>query len=245
MNSPRRFLNAISQHGRRVPAVAAAVAAVALGVVGFAPAAGATGGTSNGVAGYSVEPSGGLASASVTFTVPTISCTRSDDTTGAYQEDGVYTLDLSIYALVQTLCSSTGPTDQYVFATSAGAFTEPGAAAGDIVVASLFQSGSATWAEIHDLTNGDYWVANNPANQAETTAWIGTLNPYYLGLHIPTYTKIHFSNATVNGDDIGFASVGATSYETVDSANVVIAKPSALTTTGTGTTFSVKFKHAS
>ncbi len=99
-------------------------------------------GTSDGVAGYSVEPSAELASASVTFTVPTISCTRSDDTTGAFQEDGVYTLDLTTYALVETFCSSTGPAYQYLFATADGSFVESGAATSDTVVASLFQSGS-------------------------------------------------------------------------------------------------------
>jgi hypothetical protein len=241
---------------RKLSAAVAGLAALSVGALGFAASAGAAGpaplarpltiqgvGTSNGVAGYYSGPTGGLASASVTFTVPKITCTTSDNSKGAIQYDGVYTLALDVYALVGTSCGSGGPSYQYYFATKAGAFTESGAAPGDVVVTSLFQSGSATYAEIHDLTANVYWFADNTVNQGDTNVAIGALNGTYTGVPVPTYTTVKLSNATVNGDYLGFDSPGE--YNTVNpSDSVLIAKPSKLKTTATGSSFSVAFKHA-
>ncbi len=242
--------------GRKLSAAVAGLAALSVGTLGLASGAGAAGaaplstrplttegaGTSNGLAGYLVGPTGGLASASVTFTVPKITCSSTDKSDSATQYDGVYTLALDVYALVGTFCTSTGPSYQYVFATEAGSFDEPGAAAGDVVVASFSESGSATWAKIHDLTNGAYWFADNSVNQGDTSAAIGALNDTYQGLPIPTYTKVNFSNATANGDYLGFESPGK--YNTVNTSYAkVIAKPSSLKTTAAGSAFSLTFKH--
>jgi hypothetical protein len=242
--------------GRKVSAAVAGLAALSVGTLGFASGAGAAGGvplarhlaieaagTSNGVAGYYFSPTGGLASASVTFTVPKVTCTKSDKSKDAVQYEGVYTLALDVYALVGTSCSSTGTSYQYYFSTKAGAFTEPGAAPGDTVVTSLFQSGSSTFAEIHDLTANLYWVANNPVNQGDTAVALGALNGTYTGVPIPTYTTVQFSNATVNGDYLGFDSPGQ--YNTVNSSDsVLIAKAGKLKTSASGSSFSVTFEHA-
>jgi hypothetical protein len=248
--------------GRKASAVVAGLAAISLGTLSFASGAGAAGagaagaapraghlaiegtGTSNGLAGYYVGPSGGLASASVTFTVPKVTCTKSDKNKGAIQYEGVYTLALDVYALVGTSCSSTGVSDNYYFSTSAGSFTEPGAAPGDVVVASVFESRSATWAELHDLTANLYWVANNPANQGDTAVAIGALNGTYSSVPVPTYTTVQFSNATVNGDYLGFDS--PSQINTVNASDsVLIAKAGKLKTNGAGSSFSVTFEHAS
>ena len=69
----------------------------------------------------------------------------------------------------------------------AGSFDKPGAAAGDVVVASLFQSGSTTFAEIHDLTANVVWFANNNVNQGDTVVDIGTLSEAP-GRWVPTFT---------------------------------------------------------
>jgi hypothetical protein len=244
------------RRSRKLSAALAGLAALSVGTLGFASGAGAAGaaplarplaieaaGRSNGVAGYYVTPTGGLASASVTFTVPTITCTTSDDSKAAVQYEGVYTLALDVYALVGTSCGSTGPLYQYYFRTSAGAFTEPGAAPGDVVVASVFQSASATWAELHDLTANVYWFADNSVNQGDTSIAIGALNGTYASVPIPTYTKVKFFNATVNGDYLGFDS--PSQFNTVNpSDSVLIAKSGKLATTATGSSFSVTFKHA-
>lgn len=242
---------------RGVSVAMVGLAALAAGTIGFSSVAGAASaaprlarpaairadaGTSNYLAGYKVSPTNGLASASVTFTVPSITCSPTDKSQGATQWDGVYTDTLDTYALVATICTSSGPSYEYAFATEAASYVEAGAAAGDVVVASLFQSATATFAVIHDLTDNDYWFADNSVNQGDTTVDIGALNDTYVGTPIPTYAKAKFSNATLNGDYLGFES--PLQYNTVSSIDTV-AKSSALTTTASGSSFSTKFVHAS
>jgi hypothetical protein len=240
------------QHRGRAAALVAAMAALSVATLGFASAAGAAGNVprlekpsgieaasaSTYLAGYQVSPSGGLASASVTFTVPTITaCTAAN----AIQLDGVYTNTFNSFALVQTSCP--GPLYQYIFATEAGTKGgEGGVAPGDVVVTSLFQSESATSVEIHDLTNGAYWFDQSRINQRDTNVDIGTLSWTSYGLPVPTFTKVKFTNATVNGDYLGFDSL--TRYNAFNGGDLVI-KSGALTTSATGSSFSDKFKAAS
>ncbi len=77
------------RQGGRLTAVVAGAAALGGATLGFASAAGAAGNApklvkplgaspSTYLAGYQDTPTGGLASASVTFTVPKISCTTGD-----------------------------------------------------------------------------------------------------------------------------------------------------------------------
>ena len=195
-------------HGGRVATLAAGMAALSVATLGFASAAGGTtpslvkplgASASTYLAGYQATPTGGLASASVTFTVPTVSCTATDKADSAMEWTGVYTNTLETEAFVDGFCESSGPIYSYVLATEAGSFVQPGAAAGDVVVASLFQSGTSTRAEIHDLTNGQYWFDDNSINQGDTIVDIGTLTEAP-EVPIPTFTKLKFTNATVNGD---------------------------------------------
>jgi hypothetical protein len=240
-----------AQRGRKLFATMAVSAALAAGTLGVLSAPGAAGASAPVVipdtasslylAGYQIAPTGGLASASDTFTVPTISCPGKDIAEDATQYDGVYTDDVLNYAFVTTECTSTGPSYFFNFATEAGSFDEPGPVPGDTVVASLFESGSATWAEIHDLTQNLYWVANNDINEGETVVDIGTLNAIYEGLAVPTYTNVKFSNATVNGDYLGFDS--PTRYNTYK-GSVLIVKTGGLKTSATGSSFSTTFKHS-
>ena len=80
------------RHCGRATALVAGMAALAVATLGFASAAGAAGNaprldkpsgidgasSSGYLGGYQATPTGGLASASVTFTVPTVSCTPTD-----------------------------------------------------------------------------------------------------------------------------------------------------------------------
>jgi hypothetical protein len=252
----RNHARGVSRWGRTLTVAFGGLAALSVGTVGFASGADAAGpaplprhlaieaaGSSNGLAGYYLPPTGGLASASVTFTVPKVTCTKSDKSKDAVQYEGVYTIALDVYALVGTSCSSTGTAYQYFFSTNAGSFTESGAAPGDTVVTSVFESKSSTYAEIHDLTANLYWVASNPVNQGDTAIAIGALNGTYNGVPIPTYTTVKFSNATVNGDYLGFDS--PEQVNTVNASDsVLIAKAGKLKTTGAGSSFSVSFEHA-
>ena len=251
----RRTMYSTSPPRGRVATLVAGMAALAVATLGFASAAGAAGNApslqkpsviegasaSGYLAGYQATPTGGLASASVTFTVPTISCTPKEIADGAVEWAGVYTDTESAQAFVDAFCTSSVPTYHYVLKTLAGGFSQP-AAAGDVVVASLFQSATSTWAEIHDLTNGQYWFDDNSANQGDTVVDIGTFSYAYDGVLVPTFKKIKFTNATVNGDYLGFDS--PTEYNTLNGGDLVI-KAGALTTGATGSSFSDTFKHAS
>jgi hypothetical protein len=235
------------------------LAAIAVATLGFSSVAGAAGaappvvkppagaqtlaaGSSAYLAGYQATPTGGLASASVTFTVPKISCTAADKKKSAIVWNGIYTDSLSTYAFVASLCNSSSAQYDWVFATKAGSFDEPGAAAGDVVIASLFQSGSSTYAEIHDLTANEYWFANNTVNQGDSVVDIGTFNEVSSGRPVPTFTKTNFTNATVNGDYLGFDS--PTEFNALNGGDLLV-KSGKLTTTGTGSVFSETFEHAS
>jgi hypothetical protein len=248
--------------GRMARLFAALTAMAALGVatLGFAAAAGAAGAaprlqksparihfganSSSYLAGYQVTPSGGLASASATFTVPAVSCTAADTDNDAEEFNGVYTDTQTTYAFEETYCPFSGPpVYAYAFGTLAGDFIDTGAAPGDVVVTSLFQSGGATWAEIHDLTNGMYWYANNSANQGDTVVDIGTFNNDQYGSPVPTFKKIKFTNTTVNGDYLGFDNPAQ--VDAVNGDGRVLIQTGNLTTSGTGSSFSVTFKHAS
>jgi hypothetical protein len=193
------------------------------------------------LAGYQATPSGGLASASVTFTVPVISCTPADKSHLANEWNGVYTDKLKTYGFVDGYCTSSGPAYDSVFSTLAGTFDKTGAAAGDVVVSSLFQSGTSTWAEIHDLTAGVHWFADNPTNQGDTVVDLGTFNEVPEGTPVPTFSKTKFTSATVNGDYLGFD--GPTPVNALNGGDLLM-KAGALVTSGTGSSCSVKFKHA-
>jgi hypothetical protein len=256
MNTPQYLAHAVLRRRRLVPV---ALAAVAMGTLGFASGAGAApspvvggsgvisnaAGASTQLAGYQVAPSGGLASANVTFTVPTITCTSADKTDIADMFDGVFTADVDVDALVESYCTSTGTHTDFFVSTPGGSLTEPGPAPGDTVVASMFQSGTGTGANVHDVTSGAYWFEDDSANVGDTTIDIGSLNQFQLtNSPVPTFTKVHFSNATVNGDYLGFTGVGAAQFNDLNGGDLLI-KSGALSTTGAGTTFADTFKHAS
>ena len=110
-------------HGGRVATLAAGMAALSVATLGFASAAGGTtpslvkplgASASTYLAGYQATPTGGLASASVTFTVPTVSCTATDKADSAIEWTGVYTNTLETEAFVDGFCESSGPIYSYV-----------------------------------------------------------------------------------------------------------------------------------
>jgi hypothetical protein len=236
--------------GGRATVLVAAMAAFSVATLGFATDTSAAGNAlrletpsgasaSTYLAGYQATPSYGLASASVTFTVPTITCTATDSADSAILNNGVYTDNLYTEAFVYDYCPPSGPPVYRVqVQTPSSSLIYIGPAAGDVVVASLFQSGTSTVAEIHDLTAHLNWISDSNENQGETVVDIGT----YTGHRVPTFTKVRFTNATVNGNYLGFDS--PTRYNTLNGGDLLI-KSSALTTSGTGSTFVDEFKAAS
>ena len=247
--------NSTRRNGRREKSCLAALmgsAALTVSAFALAPSAGAAEpGPATGVkpaaasssaylGGFQAVPAGGLASASATFTIPTVHCTKSEDDDGARESNGVYTDSQSVVAWITVHCTTAGPQYDYQFSTPSGAFDEPNAKPGDVVVTSLFESGSASYAEIHDLTNHDYWFASDPTDVGDTTVDLGTFNDLSVfDLPVADFGKVSFSSVTVNGDDLGFDS--PTRFNAVSDSDVLI-KTGGLSTTGAGSAFSATFK---
>jgi hypothetical protein len=234
----------------------AGTAAFAGATVGFTSFAGATtpmapsvpavhpDGVSAGtyLAGYQATPPGGVASASATFTVPKATCTTKDDHDDAQFDLGLDTTDFKVWSYFNVSCGASGISYSYFLGTPSGVTLEP-AGAGDTVVTSVFESATATYAEVHDLTNHQYWLNSYTSTVESTGVQIGSFN--FVGQNaepIPTFSKATLSNATVNGDYLGFES--PTEYNALD-GGVTLVKSGHLATGATGSTFPVTFEHAS
>jgi hypothetical protein len=186
-------------------------------------------------AGWSATPLHGLASASATFKIPTLNCSSSN---GNQLYFGPFT-NVDTWSTIRLSCSGTTPTYSYWLSTPAGLVDEPGAAAGDVVVTSLFQTSSYTEAEIHDLTNGQYWVAADDAGGTATGVSFGENEPYATAA-IPPFTPVTFSQVQVNGDYIGFES--PTQYN-LNRGSGTLVSSGALS--DNGSSFKVTFKQSS
>ena len=227
-------------HSIRVSAACLGLAGAAGLTLGTAPTAVAASrdlaaSTSSYLAGYQATPSAGLASASAEFKVPTVTCTT---TKFGYEYFGVYTNDISLTAWVGAYCNYqvTGPSYFYIVQTPAGSFQEP-AAPGDQVVTSIFQTSTTSQAEVHDLTNGQFWYAND-GNLGESTINIGG----YIDPSVPSFPHFAMTNAQINGDYLAFES--PTQYSDYNGTRPLVLS-GALTTTASGTSFGVTFKHSS
>jgi hypothetical protein len=186
------------------------------------------------VAGYIDTPSGGLASASVTFKIPAVNCTVTPDATVS---EGVITTSLSTLALAQESCASGTPDYSFTVATPAGSAAGlAGASPGDTVVASMFQSGTSTYADIRDLTSNTHWQEIDATNVGDTGVGIGT----YLTGPVASFATTTMKNAQVNGQYLGFQS--PVQFKSVSTHPLVTS--SALTTNASGTKFTLTFKHS-
>jgi hypothetical protein len=185
-------------------------------------------------AGWAADTPHGLASVSTTFRIPTLNCSTDIDDP-LYL--GVFTNTGSSYSTIRLLCDGTNPTYTYWLATPAGLIQEPGAAAGDVVVVSMFQTASWTEAEIHDVTNGQYWVADTAAGGTGIDPGIGVNEPYATA-PLPPITPATFSAVEVNGDNLGFESPAQ--YELVRSETLFTSSG----LSSTGSKFTVTFKHS-
>jgi hypothetical protein len=185
-------------------------------------------------AGYVDTPSGGLASASVTFQIPTVNCTV---TPNATVSEGVNTSTLRTWALAQESCSSGTPGYSFTVGTPAGSASDlAGASPGDTVVTSMFQSGTSTYADIRDLTSSAHWFEADPTNVGDTGIGIGA----YLTERVASFTTTTMSNAQVNGESLGFERPSG--YRDF-STHTLVAR-SALTTTASGTSFALTFRNS-
>ena len=113
------FTSTAGWRRRACTPILAGAAALTVGAIAFAPSAGAAGlsplvkpaaGSSSSayLGGYQATPSGGLASASTTFTMPKLTCTTAQDNEGAAILFGVYTDNLDVYAFATGQCTDGG-----------------------------------------------------------------------------------------------------------------------------------------
>lgn len=232
----------------RVIGAVAGAAALSVSTIGFAAAASAQtqqpsrpGNThtvyqSSFLGGYSATPAGGLASASVAFKIPTVNCPVNGTQEMTYF--GAYTALVDVFALIQIFCNGVDPAQySYSFGTPAGTSQEP-AAAGDTVVTSIFQTSSTSEAEIHDITNGEYWVADD-SSRSDTTVELGALTGTQYGYLEPAFSPVSVYNAELNGDYLGFQD--GIQYDAVD-GNRVTVKCGNLKTNARGTSFTLTYK---
>jgi hypothetical protein len=184
--------------------------------------------------GYVDTPSGGLASASVTFKIPVVNCTVTPD---AAVSEGVVTSTFGTSALAQESCASGSPSYSFSVATPAGSASNlAGASPGDTVVASMFQSGTSTDADIRDLTSNTHWFESDPTNVGDTGIGIGA----FLNGPVASFATTTMKNAQVNGQYLGFQS--PSQFKDVSTHTLVAS--SALTTSAKGTSFTLTFKHS-
>jgi hypothetical protein len=191
-----------------------------------------TAGNTDGFAGYLANPDNGFASASTTFVAPAESnCSNNTGLVfGVLGTSGG--TSAGIYA-----CGPGGGYD-YLAETPAGVVEEP-ATPGDTIVASVFETGKWTEAEVHDITNGQYWDATYTANAGDTGVDIGVETDE--GPPIVSFPAVSFTLCEVNGDYLGFESperLRATAFET----NRVLMSSGSLT--DHGTSFRVTFKQS-
>jgi len=190
-------------------------------------------------AGYLATPANGFASASTTFVVPTeSSCSDTYDSLSLVF--GVITNDLSTEAGIYEYCDNTTPVYDYLAETPAGVIEQP-ATPGDTVVASMFETGKWTQAEVHDITNGQHWVGTYSAGGTDTTVGIGVLSEFAPPV-IP-FSTTTMSVDQVNGDYLGFESPEQLKLTASgDNSNQTLVTSGALT--AHGSSFRLTFKQS-
>jgi hypothetical protein len=202
--------------------------------------AGAAVATAGDFGGYTAEPSAGVASASVSFTIPSVTCPANLGT--GFVEIGPATYSAAAYIYVY--CPGSGAAAQYDYdlTTPSGQEFRP-ANAGDAVVATIFETGTTTQAEIHDLTNGQYWFDNYTSDAGDSEVYIGAFTDTAI-YEVPSFAPVTMSNVQINGDYLGFESPSQYNDSNPYTHHVVIAS-SALKTAGGGSRFRLTFKNKS
>jgi hypothetical protein len=151
--------------------------------------------------------------------------------------EGAITNTLDTWALAQASCSAGTAAYSFTVGTPAGSASNlAGASPGDTVVASMFQSGTSTSADVRDLTSGSHWVESDSTNVGDTTIDIGT---YFTGA-AASFGTTKMSNAQVNGQYLGFESPSR--FKDASTHTLVASGP--LTTNAKGTSFVLTFKHS-
>jgi len=216
------------RHGVAVGAITIAMS-VAFPLSAFASPTGSDFG-----AGYLSEPAG-FASASATFTVPTVSCGSSqtgEEAIGVMLQGGdegtVYQQD-DANALLE--CNAGTASYQLRVDAGSAAFTEAGVSPGDTVVASIFQTSSVVEATVHDRTSGYTWNAAGSPLSGTGWQWGVWTGAYYWGGGFVAFTSSTFTKCQINGDYLTYSTPIQYNYKI---GNKTYIKASPLNSTGDG-----------
>jgi len=194
------------------------------------------------LAGWYAFTSGGLASASTTFRVPTATCPASGTTDLGFGVFGIQAgasdLSYSSQANVQLDCAG-GVATYYISAFTTGdgndyVPTNPG----DLVVTSLYENGTNTTATVHDLTT-HVTVTSTGASDLDDQVNTGSYNYFYSAPStISGFGKVKFTEAQVNGDYLKYSNPQQLNMAGVHPVQIATG---ALTAAGDG--FTQTFRH--
>jgi hypothetical protein len=150
------------------------------------------------------------ASVSATFKVPSITCSgalRGEAFGVEADENG----QIAAWAKANAVCSGTKATYKLDVLANATEFVEGGVSAGDVVVASAYQTSGYIASTVHDLTSGYTWIADGSPIQSvyATSVYIGGTNTKYTWA---PFTTTSFTKVQINGDYLGYQSPSQYNY---------------------------------
>jgi hypothetical protein len=148
-------------------------------------------------AGYKSTPAGGVSSARVKFKVPQITCV--DDTRLDALNIGLTSLnsidERTAYAAIYVACDhSLTPTYFGMVFTKDGGFKQTSIAIGDLMVGMLESNGSTIKVTLQNLTLNTR-ISSSTSSANDPAVLLGDFGEPT----IPTFGRIHFSEAKVNG----------------------------------------------
>jgi hypothetical protein len=145
------------------------------------------------------------ASVSATFKVPTINCSSGASRGQAFGVEADENGQIAAWAKADVECNGTTPTYSLDVLANAVQFVKGGVSAGDVVVASAYQTSGVIQSTVHDLTSGVTWIADGSPVQSvyATAVYIGGTNTKYTWA---PFTTTSFTKVQVNGDYLGYQS---------------------------------------
>jgi hypothetical protein len=143
------------------------------------------------------------ASVGATFKVPTINCSSGASRGQAFGVEADENGQIAAWSKVDAVCTGTKATYTLDVLANQTNFVEPGVSAGDVVVASAYQTATYIASTVHDLTSGYTWVADGSPipNVYATGVFIGATNLKYTWA---PFTTTSFTQVQVNGDYLGY-----------------------------------------
>jgi hypothetical protein len=156
---------------------------------------------------YPGESNQGVSEASATFVMPSISCASSANDEWLLPGIWVYNSsgDLSEHVDVNFNCDGGSLVEESVVGVDGSYGSSISVSPGDTVEASLSESGTATTGTIKDVTTGgiDQEVVAS-ATTSDNTVFIGDAGPSQFSVSaVPTFSKLKFTQAFVNGEYLG------------------------------------------